>query len=128
MKPSERHPGTYTTQDDVNPPRTFTINRLAMEPVEGPDGKKKDKAVLYFMEKGSKPLILNRVNDSRISEAYGKDDEDWHGKKIQLYADPTVIFAGREVGGVRVRPLPTGKVKPRLELPDEEPDDESAPF
>ncbi|GAF83248.1 unnamed protein product, partial [marine sediment metagenome] len=32
------------------------------------------------------------------------ETEEWIGKQIVLWADPTVSFGGKLVGGVRVRP------------------------
>jgi hypothetical protein len=123
MKKSERHPGTYVSQDDVATPKAFTINRVVLETIDGTDGEKKEKSVLYFSEKGSKPLILNRANDDILCEKFGEEDEDWHGKRVQLYVDKNVMFGGRRVGGVRIRPILTAKLNP-TPIPEETNEDE----
>ena len=37
-----------------------------------------------------------------IMFAWGKDGAQWIGRSMTLYCDPTVIYAGKEVGGIRV--------------------------
>lgn len=37
-----------------------------------------------------------------IMFAWGKDGTQWIGRSMTLYCDPTVIYAGKEVGGIRV--------------------------
>ena len=37
-----------------------------------------------------------------IMFAWGKDGSQWIGRSMTLYCDPTVIYAGKEVGGIRV--------------------------
>lgn len=37
-----------------------------------------------------------------IMFAWGKDGTKWIGRSMTLYCDPTVIYAGKEVGGIRV--------------------------
>lgn len=40
-----------------------------------------------------------------LAAAWGKDTEGWLGKSVTLYRDPTVKWAGEEVGGVRISHL-----------------------
>ena len=127
MKEHERHPTTYVSQEDVTKPRTFTIDCVMMEVIDNQDGKKKNKPVLYFSEKSSKPLILNRANDKILSKALGSDDENWQGQKVELFVDESIMFAGRQVGGVRVRPIPVGKVN-SIGAKLEQSEEESIPF
>ena len=37
-----------------------------------------------------------------IMFAWGKDGSQWIGRSMTLYCDPSVIYAGKEVGGIRV--------------------------
>ncbi len=51
-----------------------------------------------------KPLVLNATNIQLCKMIFESDDTDyWIGKKIVLYTDPNVSYAGRVVGGIRVR-------------------------
>jgi hypothetical protein len=43
--------------------------------------------------------------------AYGDDGNNWIGKSMELYCDPKVKFAGKEVGGIRIKAL-SGIPKP----------------
>jgi hypothetical protein len=40
-----------------------------------------------------------------LSEAWGDEADNWVGKYIKLYGEPTVKWAGKEVGGLRIRAL-----------------------
>lgn len=61
------------------------------------------KPVMYF-ENGVKPLVLNKTDAKAIEKALGTPYQDeWVGKKIQLYIDPAVSAFGEIVSAVRVR-------------------------
>jgi hypothetical protein len=75
-----------------------TIKGYSFEPV-GQD--KEMKAVLTFRE-NEKQLVLNKTNAGTIANLYGKDFEDWVGRKIALFATE-VDFAGKSTLAVRVR-------------------------
>jgi hypothetical protein len=84
-----------------------TIDRVEIERIEGES--KEDKPVLYFAghERG---LVLNRTNADEITAIIGDPETDrWSGHKIVLYVDPTVMYAGKRVGGIRVMAPPPGK-------------------
>jgi hypothetical protein len=36
---------------------------------------------------------------------HSEESDGWIGKQIMLYNDPNVMFAGKLVGGIRVRPV-----------------------
>ena len=46
-------------------------------------------------------LTVRRI----LLAAWGKNGNDWIGKQARLYCDPTVVYAGKEVGGIRVSAL-----------------------
>ena len=67
------------------------------------DGSKQKKMVLSFDGK-EKKLTLNVTNARMIAANLGSDDtDDWIGKKVVLYNDPNVQFAGKITGGIRIR-------------------------
>lgn len=80
-----------------------TIDYVRREPVVGTNGKKEEKRVAHFKE-GIKPLILNVTNSKVLASLYGTPYvEEWAGRKVQIYFDPTVKM-GRDVcGGLRLR-------------------------
>lgn len=101
MKRSDAFPAKYLSKDDVPSPITAVIADVAVEDVNGDHGKER-KPVMTFAD-SVKPLIVNNVNWETLENAYGEDSDDWRGKPVEIYVDPSVMFGGRRVGGVRVR-------------------------
>lgn len=101
MKLNDMFPSNYLKKEDVPYPVVATIKTIAQEEIRG-DGGKESKWVLYFAT-GLKPMILNKGNAEMIGELYGDDPSAWVGKSIEVYTDPSVMFGGKRVGGVRVR-------------------------
>ena len=63
------------------------------------------KHVVHF-EESSKSLVLGWVVAEQIGKVLGSlDMDDWIGKKITLFLDPTVTYNGERVGGIRIRPV-----------------------
>lgn len=40
-----------------------------------------------------------------LAGAWGRESSAWVGKYVQIYCDPSVKYAGQEVGGIRIRAL-----------------------
>lgn len=40
-----------------------------------------------------------------LAGAWGRDSSQWVGKHAKLFFEPTVMYAGKEVGGIRIRAL-----------------------
>lgn len=82
-----------------------TIDYVAQEKVTGVGGKSEIEVVAHFSD-GNKPLILNKTNMKTIQKIYKTPYiDDWKGRKIQIYYDPTVKFGRETVGGLRIRPF-----------------------
>ncbi len=105
MKMSEMYPSKWLAKEDVPAPMQATIAQVVREEVKG-DGGNEAKNVLHF-HGDTKPLILNRGNATTLCEAFGDDSVNWHGKTVEVYTDPSVMFAGKRVGGLRLR-IPHG--------------------
>lgn len=103
MKRSDAFPSKYVSKDDVETPVVWTIAKVEKVEMDADDGGKKSPPVIFFTEQESKPLILNNSNWMTIEDAYGDDSDRWTGKQIELFKDPSVMFGGKRVGGVRVR-------------------------
>lgn len=103
----------YLGECDFQPgeEKTVTIASITTSEVIGDGGKKSTKPIIKFAEQ-VKPLIANTVNFKRMTKLFGsKYIEDWIGKQIILYGDPSVKFGSETVGGVRVKDkLPTNSV------------------
>ncbi len=71
------------------------------------------KWCLTFHE-NDKPMVLNSINIQICEKVFKSDNtDDWHGKQIVVYTDPTVSYGGKVTGGIRVR-------APKTQVPVEE--------
>ena len=72
--------------------------------------EKNNRFVIRFVGK-RKAWLSGPATQQVIAGMYGPYLENWVGKKITLYVDPTVKFGKDTTGGVRVRPtIPGGPV------------------
>src|SRR5690554_8237334 len=46
-----------------------------------------------------------------LAGAWGRDSSQWIGKHAQIYFEPSVVYAGKPVGGIRIRAL--ADIEPR---------------
>lgn len=132
MKISQMMSGKYFKKEDVDEPTMLTIDRFEEENVAKDNQPEDNKWVMYFRD-AEKGLVMNTTNLQLAAIAFGSQDtDDWIGKQIVLYHDPNVSFAGKLVGGVRVRgPKKPKPQKPAIGSPDPRPappDEEEPPF
>lgn len=93
----------YLKKEDVQPPITVTISGLTNENLAQDGQPPENKYILQFKE-AVKPLVLNMTNAQLIAHVCGSEEtDDWVGKQITLYNDPSVSFAGKLTGGIRVQ-------------------------
>lgn len=82
-----------------------TIDFVKREEVTGVGGKTETEVVAHFVG-DTKPMILNKTNMQTIQKIYGTPYiEEWAGRAIQIYYDPTVKFGRDVVGGLRIRKI-----------------------
>lgn len=98
--------GKYLKQADVGEDgMVLTIKGFKSESVEGDNGPE-DKVVMHFVE-DVPPMILNRTNSALLAVCTGVSKAgEAKGKQIVVYADPTVSFGGKIVGGLRLKKIP----------------------
>ncbi len=97
-------PSDYLKEADLmGSPRALTMTSVSVEKV-GDD----TKPVVHFQE-DTRGLVLNKTNANTISDVYGRETDDWTGKKIELYPH-TTEYQGRMVPCIRVR-------KPQAQAP-----------
>jgi hypothetical protein len=95
--------GSYLKKDDVTTPVVWTINDVKERLIASPGKKPKPKLVLFF-DGNSKGLVLNMSNGNTLFDMTGQEDpEEWIGTQVELYADDSVSYAGKRVGGIRLR-------------------------
>jgi hypothetical protein len=111
-------------------PVTMTIDRVGLEKVEsmkiGDDegnGKVKDRVIVYFREsKSGRGWLLNRTNCEALKELWGRETDNWIGKRVTLHA--TTVRVGKKMEpGIRVLGSPE-ITEPRvfdLKLPRKKP-------
>lgn len=95
--------GSYLRKEEIPDPIIARVRDAKEEILEENEGPK-PKLVLYF-EEFEKGLVCNKTNINLLIDFFGGDDEidHWIGHDIGLYVDPNVMFAGKRVGGIRVR-------------------------
>ncbi len=111
-KTSEMRESKFLKKEDVGKGALGTISGCVRKntAMEGADPE--HKWCLTF-EQFDKPLVLNMINTMTIEQILGSDDTDkWIGKTVVLYEDPSVMYAGKMVGGIRVRAVKEGAVLP----------------
>lgn len=125
----------FLAQGDVKErPLLLTMTTVSQENVAKEGVEPEMKWCLHF-EESDKPLVLNQINMQLIAQITGSTNSDnWAGKKVVLFNDPTVSFGGKLTGGIRVR-APKNQAKPAAvaapaAVPDAvtTEDEDSAPF
>jgi hypothetical protein len=123
MKISEMLQSNWLRKDDLDDPiggEVLTIRKITEELV-GSD--QQSKWALHWREKDYQPMLLNKTNLRLLSAVLGDDTDDWIGKEIEVYHDPSISYGGQLVGGLRVRPPRPPKPRARqarTELPDDD--------
>src|SRR5678815_4556537 len=116
MTKGEVFQSKFLAKEDVPNPVVATIANVKYETIKG-KGRDEQKAVMEFAG-NLKPMILNKGNWTRVEVLYGPESDEWLGKKIEIYVDPTVEFGGDIVGGLRLRePSKNGKAANYHETP-----------
>jgi len=100
----------FLTQHDVGEDgRVVTVANVEQQNVAPENQPKELKWVMHFEEEWAKPLVLNRVNTELAAKVLKSDDtDDWAGKQIVAYQDPTINYGGKVIGGIRVRAVKPG--------------------
>lgn len=105
---SEMIESKYLKKEDVGDGALLTIRDVSHSNVAQEDKPVEMKWLLHF-EETKKPLVLNTTNIQLCELICESDDTDhWIGCKVVAYNDPSIAFAGKLTGGIRVR-KPRGK-------------------
>lgn len=124
-KTHEMRESNFLKKEDVGKGALGTIAGVLKKNVAMEGAAPEMKWCLTFREL-DKPLVLNATNIQLCEQICGSDDtDDWVGKAVVLYTDPNVSYAGKLVGGIRVRAPKPGSVQ----APEPEPlDADDIPF
>lgn len=123
-KTSEMRESKFLKQAEVSKPVLWTVHGIEKVNVAKEGADPEYKWAMNFHE-SDKPLVLNAVNIQLAEKIFGSDDTDhWVNKRVVLYVDPTVMYAGKVVGGIRLRAPKQGSVAapppPVQELTDDD--------
>ncbi len=125
----------FLKRSDVGKGVLVTISGCSQENVAKAGAPEEMKWCLLFNE-FEKPMVLNSTNAQLCAQALGSEEtDDWIGKQIVLYDDPSVSYGGKLVGGIRVRASrksqpaqATPKPAPAPEPPQDPGPDADVPF
>ncbi len=103
MNINELTTSKFLKKEDVSPPLIVTISGITQENLAKDNEAPEMKYILQFSE-NLKPMVLNLTNGKLIAIVTGSEEtDDWIGKKITLWNDPTVSFGDKMTGGIRVQ-------------------------
>lgn len=95
--------GTLAKSDQLNAadligaPITITITKVTRET------SAEQRFVFHYENDGGRPFKASKTALRQIKGVWGASVVDgWKGRKLTLYNDPRVKWAGTEVGGIRV--------------------------
>lgn len=99
MRTSDMIKSTYIRARDVKEAGAMilTIVDCTLESI-GTD----EKYVLWFNEH-PKGLNLNNTKIRILEASFGEDSDYWRGRRVKLTYDPTVLMAGKVVGGIKLQ-------------------------
>ncbi len=106
MKISKYRNSKWLTKEDVDA-LTPEQRRTVVTKVEEDEVGEVLKPVTYF--KGIvKGWPTNMTGLEVLAELSGSPDtEDFVGVKVEVFVDPDVRYAGKRVGGIKLRPIPS---------------------
>ena len=84
--------------DLIAGPITVTVQSVAV--YDSPD-----QPVSVFIGDGYQPYKPCKSMRRLLIAVWGKHDTDWIGKRMTLFCDPSVSWAGQAVGGIRISHL-----------------------
>ena len=92
--------GEHLRREDIPEATVVTVSGVSSKKFDDPPEK---KLVLHF-EEMEKTLVANKTNLRIATDYFGSSEtDDWIGKKIVVYDDANIFFAGKKTGGLRLR-------------------------
>jgi hypothetical protein len=88
--------------------RTFTITGVR----KGPSA---EQPVQFDLDCFDRPWRPSKGMRRVLVKAWGADASKYVGRQVTLFGDETVLWAGKPVGGIRIRAL--SHIEKRLEIP-----------
>ncbi len=60
---------------------------------------------VFYHGDNNRPWKPSRGMIRILAAGWGRDSDGWIGKSVQIFMEPSVKYAGKEVGGVRIRAM-----------------------
>lgn len=109
MKTS-KYVSAYVKAKDIAKPQTVTVTSVEEREFTN-DGKTKTSLVVFFKEL-EQGVVACKEALIQLTEIFETEEtDDWTGKKVTLFADPNVKYAGKRVGGLRFKQVETAGAK-----------------
>jgi hypothetical protein len=102
MKRSDAYPTKFLSKDDIHFPTVGVIETVIMETL-GTGDDQEIKPVMYWTSGIIKPMVINNTNWVNVESIYGDESDNWAGKSVEVWVDPSVSFGGKRTGGLRLR-------------------------
>lgn len=81
--------------DFIAGPRTFTVEKVQ-------EGSSEQPVNVHLVEYPGKPFRPSKSMLRVLVAGWSKDTKVWAGRRLTLYRDPDVMWAGEKVGGIRI--------------------------
>lgn len=122
MKVGQMIESKYLKQSDFENDTVVTVQKIGKANIAQEDQSPEYKWLCKF-EEFDKPMVLNTTNIQLLAKVCDSDDtDDWIGKKVIVYVDENVSFAGKLTGGLRIRRAkPKGPVQELADMEDDVP-------
>lgn len=102
MKRSDAFPTKYLSKDDIKAPTVGVIENVVNETL-GQGEDQEIKPVMYFSSGPAKPMVINNTNWMTVESMHGDESDNWNGKAVEVWVDPSVSYGGKRIGGLRLR-------------------------
>jgi hypothetical protein len=102
---SKASPYLRTCDLSVNEDTVLTIRSYEKQDMmaQRKGGRRRVRRPVLYFEERKECLALNNPNGKAICNLYGEEMDNWIGKQIALFVDPSVQMRGQRVCGIRVR-------------------------
>ena len=109
----------YIKQGDIDGEMVVTIRKFGQVNV-AQDGQPEEKKWAVRFDEFSKPMVLNASNIEML-KLIAPSPEEAVGKRCTLYVDHSIMFGGKRVGGLRIKPAPQGGSPALADMEDDIP-------
>lgn len=133
MKASLLIESKYLAKEDVGAGTTLTIRGIKKVNLAKEGDPLDVKWIMGFTGNNiegepAKPMVLNSTNIQLITMCHGEETDNWVGKQITLWSDPSVSFGAKLTGGIRVKPPQQAAQQPVDQSPSSDDFNDDVPF